>query len=179
MIKFNGNSGLEAHFNEFLNCRINDIQSHLLQDPEYIKINNQSIELFAQISSQIPKSLASAYEENETVLLSKESEFCYLQGFNDGPKFKFLLGMSQKDTNALDMTTRNFEEIYANIDRILKNNADYKEAKQKLHKYFSKIDKEIASELSDINTCLEVECQEAGYNQGFSDAVRLITNCLL
>jgi predicted Co/Zn/Cd cation transporter (cation efflux family) len=74
---------------------------------------------------------------------------------------------------------RDWEEIYVNIDRRLRATKEYDTVRDEIKtKITEKSGKELFMEISDLITRVENCCHDAAYNQGYSDAIKLLMACM-
>lgn len=76
------------------------------------------------------------------------------------------------------LTTKSTDEVYEDIGNKLKKNMSYKESVRAIEDRLKAIDKKLMIEITDNITVIENEVQDAAYSKGFSDAVKLIMNCM-
>jgi hypothetical protein len=80
--------------------------------------------------------------------------------------------------NVFELVTKHWEEIFREIENRLSVNEMYKEANAGFNNLIDSLDLKTRGEISDYSNSMERIAQEAGYSQGFSDAVKLMTACL-
>ncbi len=83
-----------------------------------------------------------------------------------------------KEISIFDMlTTRSMESVYEDIGKKLNKSTRYKKYIKEMHDKLSH-DTKLKIEICDTVAAIETEAQDAAYSQGFSDAVKLIMNCM-
>lgn len=70
------------------------------------------------------------------------------------------------------------ETVYEDVGNKLKKNISYKESVREIEDRLEAIDRKLMIEITDNITVIENAVQDAAYSQGFSDAVKLIMNCM-
>ncbi|WP_010245845.1 hypothetical protein [Acetivibrio cellulolyticus] len=83
-----------------------------------------------------------------------------------------------KETSLFDLiTSRSMEDVYEDIGEKLKSNKKYNNYIEEIHNKLSndpKLKSEICNKVADV----EAEVTDTAYSQGFSDAVKLLMNCM-
>jgi hypothetical protein len=84
-------------FQQFVFDRCEKGGRELLDNPEYIKMNNEATEVYHKIMNILPldsQDLLSNYEELESLLEAFSQEYAYRQGLKDGLELRKELGLS-------------------------------------------------------------------------------------
>lgn len=76
------------------------------------------------------------------------------------------------------LTTRSMEAVYEDIGKKLEKSKAYNGSIKEIEDRLLEIDEKLMINVSDAITIVENEVQDAAYSQGFSDAVKLIMNCM-
>ena len=89
--------------------------------------------------------------------------------------------MSNGYTSIMDLVNRHTDDISMDIGKRLDSNEKYTESYSELEMYLQRVeqfDKKLAMNISNVIGALCSDYQDASYDQGYADAIKLIIACM-